>query len=83
MDGGRSPWPGGGHRRLERTRRKERPWQSPRPVSQDRSSFEHDPRNDPSPRVPKPLPERGRRAGVAAIAMVLAALVVVVLIVLL
>jgi hypothetical protein len=47
------------------------------------SSFEHDPRNDPSPRVPRPLPDRGRRAGGAAIAMVLVALVVVVLIVLL
>jgi hypothetical protein len=46
------------------------------------SEFEHDPRNDPSPAVPKPLPDRGRRAG-TAITMVLAALVVVVLIVLL
>ena len=47
------------------------------------SEFEHDPRNDPSPRVPRPLPDRGRRAGTTAIAMVLAALIVVVLIVLL
>ena len=53
------------------------------PGGQLGSSFEHDPRNDPAPRVPRPLPDRGRRAGRAAMAMVLAALIVVVLIVLL
>lgn len=55
----------------------------PRPGRELGSSFEHDPRNDPSPPVPRPLPDRGRRAGGAAIAMVVAALIVVVLIVLL
>ena len=43
---------------------------------------EHDPRNDPSPHVPKPLPDQGRRGG-AAIALVVAVLIVIALIVLL
>jgi hypothetical protein len=55
----------------------------PRPGSELGTSFEHDPRHDPAPRVPRPLPDRGRRAGSAAITMVLAALIVVVLIALL
>ena len=46
-------------------------------------SLEPDPRDDPSPRVPSPLPERGRHAGRAAIAFFLAALIVAVLIALL
>ena len=46
------------------------------------SSYEHDPRNDPSPHVPKPLPDHGRRGG-AAIALVVAVLIVIALIVLL
>ena len=53
------------------------------PGGQFGSSFEHDPPNDPSPRVPRPLPDRSRHAGRAAIAMVLAALVIIVLITLL
>jgi hypothetical protein len=46
------------------------------------SSYEQDPRTDPSPHVPKPLPDRGRR-GRAAVAMVVAVLIVIALIVLL
>jgi hypothetical protein len=53
------------------------------PGGQLSSSFEHDPRNDASPRVPRPLPDRGNRAGRAAVAMLIAAMIVVVLIALL
>lgn len=41
-----------------------------------------DPRDEPSPRVPRPLPDNGRRAGLIA-ALLIAALIVVVLIALL
>jgi hypothetical protein len=53
------------------------------PVGRLGSSFEHDPRNDPSPPIPRPLPERGRNAGRAAVLLLIAALIVVVLIALL
>ena len=53
------------------------------PGTQLGSSLEPDPRNDPSRRVPKPLPDRGRRAGRTATALLMATLIVVVLIVLL
>ena len=53
------------------------------PGGQLGSSFESDPRNDLSHRVPKPLPDRGRRAGRTAIALLMAALIVVALIALL
>ena len=46
-------------------------------------SFERDPRIHPSPRVPRPLPDRGRHAGRVAIALFVAALIVAVLIALL
>ena len=46
-------------------------------------SLEPDPRNDPSPRVPSPLPDRGRHAGRAAMALFIAALIIAALIVLL
>jgi hypothetical protein len=53
------------------------------PGGQVGSALEPDPRNDPSPRVPKPLPERDRRAGRAALALLIATLIVVVLVALL
>ena len=46
-------------------------------------SLKPDPRNDTAPRVPKPLPDRGRNAGRIAIALFIAALIVAVLIALL
>ena len=53
------------------------------PGGQLGSSLEPDPRSDPSPRVPKPLPDRSRNAGRAAVALFIAALIVAVLIALL
>jgi hypothetical protein len=53
------------------------------PGGQLGSSFEPDPRNEPSPRVPRPLPDRGAHASRAAIALLIAVLLVVVLFVLL
>jgi hypothetical protein len=47
------------------------------------TSLEHDPRNDPSPPVPRPLPDRSRNGGRAAVALLIAALMVVVLVALL
>ena len=47
------------------------------------SSIDQDRRDDASPRVPQPLPDRGRHAGSAGIALILATVLVVVLIVLL
>lgn len=46
-------------------------------------SLEPDLREDPSPRVPRPLPDRGRNAGRLAVALFIAALIVAVLIALL
>jgi len=43
-------------------------------------SLEGDPRSDPAPRVPRPLPDRGRNAGRVAVALFVAALIVAVLI---
>jgi hypothetical protein len=55
----------------------------PRPGTESPPSFEHDPRGEPSSRVPRPLPDRGRRAGTTAAAMIVAVLIVIALIVLL
>ena len=55
----------------------------PRPGTEFQSTFEPDPRHDPSPRVHKPLPDRGRRTGMTAAAMIVAVLIVIALIVLL
>ena len=55
----------------------------PRPGSEAGSAFEHDPRNDPSPRVPRSLPERRQRAGTTAVLFVGAVVIVIALIVLL
>ena len=53
------------------------------PGGQLSSSFEHDPRTDPAPPVPRPLPDRGNRAGRAAAGLLFATLIVAVLIALL
>ena len=53
------------------------------PGGQVGSSLEHDPRTDPAPPVPRPLPDRGNRAGRAAVALLFATLIIAVLVVLL
>ena len=55
----------------------------PHPGSEFESSFERDPRNKPSPRIPRPLPDNSRRAGTTAAALVAVVLLVIALLVLL
>ena len=55
----------------------------PRPGNEVGSLFEDDPRNDPSPRGPRPLSDNSRRAGTTAVVLIAAALIAIVLLVLL
>jgi hypothetical protein len=45
--------------------------------------LEDDPRNDPSPQVPRPLQDNSRRAGTTAVVLIAAALIAIALLVLL
>ncbi len=55
----------------------------PRPGSEAGSAFEHDPRTDPAPRVPRSMPESNQRAGTTALVIAALAVIIVALIVLL
>ena len=55
----------------------------PRPGNEVGSSLEDDPRNDPSPQVPRPLQDNSRRAGTTAVVLIAAALIAIALLVLL